>query len=147
MPDNVGYTPGSGATVAADDVGGVLHQRVKLSVGADGVAADVTPTNGLPIEIIAEGEIAEQIEAIRYYLQILSSSIGSAYPDGIGRLRVVLDGTNNISTVTSVNTVSTVSTVNAVTQLNQLGSYTTDPFYFATLNDPAIQLRRNITVT
>lgn len=40
MADNTGYTPGTGATIAADDVGGVLHQRVKLSVGSDGTAAD-----------------------------------------------------------------------------------------------------------
>lgn len=30
MADNVGITPGTGATIAADDVGGVLHQRVKI---------------------------------------------------------------------------------------------------------------------
>lgn len=43
MSDNVPITPGTGATVAADDVGGVLYQRVKLAVGADGVAADLAP--------------------------------------------------------------------------------------------------------
>ncbi len=37
MADNVGYTPGVGATVAADDIGGVLFQRLKLSLGGDGV--------------------------------------------------------------------------------------------------------------
>ncbi len=50
MADNVGYTPGVGSTVAADEIGGVLHQRVKISVGADGSAADwegaVTVTGG-----------------------------------------------------------------------------------------------------
>src|SRR5689334_3210467 len=40
MADNVAITPGSGATVAADDISGVLHQRVKLSIGADGSATD-----------------------------------------------------------------------------------------------------------
>jgi hypothetical protein len=40
MADNVAITPGTGATVAADEIGGVLHQRVKISVGADGTAAD-----------------------------------------------------------------------------------------------------------
>ena len=40
MADNVAITAGSGTTVAADDVGGVLHQRVKVSIGADGTAAD-----------------------------------------------------------------------------------------------------------
>jgi hypothetical protein len=49
MADNVGYTPGVGATVAADDIGGVLHQRVKIGVGADGVATDVSTANPMPI--------------------------------------------------------------------------------------------------
>jgi hypothetical protein len=40
MADNIAVTPGTGASVAADDVGGALHQRVKLSLGADGSAAD-----------------------------------------------------------------------------------------------------------
>lgn len=40
MSDNVAITPGTGATVAADLIGGALHQRVKLSFGADGSAAD-----------------------------------------------------------------------------------------------------------
>jgi hypothetical protein len=40
MADNVAITPGTGATVAADDIAGVLHQRVKISIGADGTAAD-----------------------------------------------------------------------------------------------------------
>jgi hypothetical protein len=41
MADNVAITPGAGASIAADDIGGVLHQRVKVSVGADGAAADL----------------------------------------------------------------------------------------------------------
>ena len=49
MADNVGYTPGSGATVAADDIGGVLHQRVKIGIGEDGTAVDVSATNPMPI--------------------------------------------------------------------------------------------------
>jgi hypothetical protein len=40
LSDNVDITPGSGATVATDDVGGFQHQRVKLSLGADGSATD-----------------------------------------------------------------------------------------------------------
>lgn len=41
--DNILVTPGVGATVAADLVDGALHQRVKLSIGADGTAADLAP--------------------------------------------------------------------------------------------------------
>lgn len=41
MPDNIGYTPGTGASIAADDVGGSLVQRVKAVYGGDGVATDM----------------------------------------------------------------------------------------------------------
>lgn len=40
MADNVSITSGAGTTIAADDIGGVKHQRVKLSLGADGTAVD-----------------------------------------------------------------------------------------------------------
>lgn len=50
MADNVGYTPGVGATVAADEIAGALHQRIKLTLGADGVNdGDVSSTNPLPV--------------------------------------------------------------------------------------------------
>lgn len=49
MADNVNVTPGTGATVAADDVGGVLFQRVKVTHGVDGVATDASATNPLPV--------------------------------------------------------------------------------------------------
>jgi len=49
MADNVGYTPGSGATVAADDIAGVLYQRVKIGIGSDGAATDVSSDNPMPV--------------------------------------------------------------------------------------------------
>lgn len=49
MADNVAITAGSGTTIATDDVGGVQYQRVKPAFGADGAAADVSATNGLPV--------------------------------------------------------------------------------------------------
>lgn len=49
MADNVGYTPGTGATVAADEIAGILHQRVKIGVGGDGVAVDVSSSNPMPV--------------------------------------------------------------------------------------------------
>lgn len=49
MADNVAITPGSGATIASDDVGGVQFQRVKLDVGGDGVSLPVAATaSGAP---------------------------------------------------------------------------------------------------
>ncbi len=51
MADNVAITAGAGTTVAADDVGGVLHQRVKLSIGADGSAADSSAGGGVALAL------------------------------------------------------------------------------------------------
>jgi hypothetical protein len=49
MADNIPVTPGSGSVVAADDVGGILHQRVKLVLGSDGVSdGDLSATNPMP---------------------------------------------------------------------------------------------------
>jgi hypothetical protein len=51
MADNVGYTPGSGAVIAADDISSVLYQRVKISEGADGSATDVSAANPMPASV------------------------------------------------------------------------------------------------
>jgi hypothetical protein len=48
MADNLDVTPGTGSTVACDDVGGVLYQRVRLAVGVDGTAADASLAAPLP---------------------------------------------------------------------------------------------------
>jgi hypothetical protein len=47
MADNVGYTPGTGETVATDDVAGVQYQRIKLTDGQpdSAVHARVKATN------------------------------------------------------------------------------------------------------
>ena len=47
MADNVAFTPGSGATGATDDIGGVHYPRVKLALGADGVAVDAVAGAGV----------------------------------------------------------------------------------------------------
>lgn len=50
MADNVVLNPGTGgATMAADDIGGILHQRVKTGFGPDGSYTDVSLTNPQPV--------------------------------------------------------------------------------------------------
>lgn len=50
MPDNFPTNAGSGGvTFASDDIAGVHYPRVKLSVGADGVAVDVSATDPMPV--------------------------------------------------------------------------------------------------
>jgi len=61
MADNVLITPGIGATVAADDIAGVLHQRVKIEHGADGSATDVSAASPLPVVTTNAGTFATQI--------------------------------------------------------------------------------------
>lgn len=49
MADNVAITAGSGTAIAADDIGSVWHQRVKIEIGADGSATDVSSANPMPV--------------------------------------------------------------------------------------------------
>lgn len=59
MADNVAITPGSGATIATDDVGGVQYQRVKFDVGGDGAASPLVrgqqaKANSLPVALASD---------------------------------------------------------------------------------------------
>lgn len=80
MVDNVAITPGSGATVAADDVGGVLYQRVKLALGADGTASDApvgTGTASGVLRIVAASDSPEmaKLDSILSELQSQATSV------------------------------------------------------------------------
>ena len=51
MVDNTELNAGSGGdTIATDDIAGVKHQRVKIEVGADGSATDVSDANPMPVD-------------------------------------------------------------------------------------------------
>jgi hypothetical protein len=108
MADNVGYTPGSGATVAADDIGGVLYQRVKPVVGVDGVAVDVSNDAPLPVKDDVSGNLLTRI------LQMLMAPLG--YDKSLQRQRGTV--------VIESGTVTTVTTVTAITSLNNIDNYT-----------------------
>jgi hypothetical protein len=51
LADNIAVTPGTGATVATDDVGGIQYQRIKVAFGADGAATDVNTGTGFPVTV------------------------------------------------------------------------------------------------
>jgi hypothetical protein len=55
MADNIDVTPGGGKTIAADEIAGVLYQRIKPTFGADGAATDVSTANPLPVVLSAPG--------------------------------------------------------------------------------------------
>lgn len=52
MADNLSVTPGSGATIAADDIGGgILAQRIKPVWGPDGTGTDTDIASGHPMPV------------------------------------------------------------------------------------------------
>jgi len=71
MADNVEITEGTGTNIAADEIGGVQYQRVKIAAGADGSATDVSDAAPLPVDdaggsltVDNGGTFATQVDAI-----------------------------------------------------------------------------------
>jgi hypothetical protein len=120
MPDNVGYTPGSGAVVAADDINGILYQRIKPSFGGDGQATDVSVSNPMPIVDDRNNQLLSLLQRL---VKIMESN---QVVDSAQRQRIRIDDITGgltlatVSTVTGVTTVSTVTTVTGVTNISQI---------------------------
>jgi hypothetical protein len=143
MSDNIGYTPGTGATIAADEIGGVLHQRIKIGVGGDGQATDVSSSNPMPI--MAYGELIEAIEAMRMAIQSLNRTVGLAqvnpangnmYVDG-SRVTQPISGTVNATQQGAWN----------FTNLATIGGSNANAVPLSLERGAADNLRRNIIVT
>ena len=149
MADNVTYTPGTGATIAADEIGGVLHQRVKISVGADGTAADLSTTTPMPTQ--EQGELVEAIEALRMAEGSLAKTIGYGLPNTLGQqiveVRQATAGNLNVNATGTLTGVTTVSTVSTVTNQSQIGGFVAVDYMPALYHLQADNLRRNISVT
>lgn len=143
MPDNVGYTPGEGAIVAADEILGILYQRIKMTFGVDGVATDVSSDNPLPINAV--GELVEAIEAMRLAIQSLNRTIGMAQvAPTTGRMLVDGSGvTQPVSGTVSANQSGTWNISNLATLGGQAANSAIPAFERATADN----LRRNINVT
>lgn len=65
MADNA-TLPATAAVVAADDIGGVLHQRVKFGLGADGAYSDLAPgrvAEGLALPVVLSDEDLTALQA------------------------------------------------------------------------------------
>lgn len=122
MADNIGYTPGSGATVAADEIGGVLYQRMKPVVGVDGVAVDVSIDNPMPM-------VANQTDdLLRMLSRIVKLLESNAVVDQQQRQRLTLDSITagvtlpTVTTVTGVTTVTTLTTCSTVTSVTNIAA-------------------------
>ena len=82
MADNINVTPGSGKTIAGDDVSGVLHQRVKISLGADGSATDALGGAGAVAAGVQRVTLASDDPAVTS----LSAAATSAKQDALATL-------------------------------------------------------------
>jgi hypothetical protein len=114
MVDNIGYTPGTGANIAADEIAGVFHQRLKLSIGEDGTAVDLSKSNPMPMEA---QRVEDLLVMIGRLLKILESN---GVVDIAQRQRITLDAITaglTLAVVSTVGTVNNVANVSAQTSM------------------------------
>jgi len=76
MADDIAVTPGSGATIGADEISSVKYQRVKLIHGADGVNdGDISRANGYPV---ADARITAQEDLVTIAFGSVTGSFADA---------------------------------------------------------------------
>ena len=155
MPDNVGYTPGTGTKVATREVtysGEAANaQAVGLVTfaGADDAktATDISEANPLPIG--AYGELIEAIEALRMTVNSLSRSIGMALPNAQGFLIMEARQATaaNLQVTASLAATQTLTTLTTLTNQAQIGGFAANDKIPSLMHLQADNLRRNIAVT
>ena len=116
MADNVDITPGAGATVATDEVGGRHFQRVKLTDGAEGSANHAS----VRADGTQEVSLSDINAALYAILEAITRPINQ--DPGTGRVRVLLDAITASLTLATITTVSTVTTCSTVTNQAQMGT-------------------------
>ena len=148
MSDNIGYTPGSGATIAADNIGGVLHQRVKLTSGADGTAVDVSAANPLPVDA-SYGELIQAVGALRMAVAALTRSIGMTLPNATGFpiMEARQPNASNLLVTANLAASQTLGTLTTLTNQQQAGGFALQDQLPATMHMQCDGLRANIVVT
>ena len=143
MADNVGYTPGVGAIIAADDIGGILYQKVKMIHGADGVAHETADSNPLPVT--ATQELMQAIEAMRMAIHSLTRTIGLAQVNPLTG-RMLVDPSGVTSPVSGSVTANQGGTWN-ITNLATIGGVAANSQIQSFERMTADNLRRNITTS
>ena len=160
MPDNVGYTAGSGTKIASREVSysGETAQSQAVGLvtfsGSDDAktASDVDASNPLPVA--AYGELIEAIEAMRFAINQLTKSIGFAMPNTSGQpimeVRQATAANLNATvagTVTANIGTGTLTALTTLTNQSQVGGFNANDQIPAMMNANAGSLRRNISVT
>lgn len=104
MADNVPITPGSGADIATDEIGGLHYQRTKVGFGVDGSYGDVSDANPMPV---SDGSSQNLLNRI---LSVLASPLG--YDKSLQRQRstaVIESGT--VTTVGAINNINNIAAI------------------------------------
>lgn len=103
MADNVPYTPGSGVTIAADDIASTHYQRIKVVLGADGTnLGDVNPANPMPVSGTVSVSGALPVSGTVSLSGPVSGTVSISGP-------VAISGTALVSVVPGVSVVAQVS--------------------------------------
>lgn len=137
MADNIAVTPGSGATVGTDDVGGVQIQRVKLTWGPDGTANDADVATGKPVPVQMRSSTGTEIvfnangQAAMTASAPVTIANNQSYPTGMAPKGFAVDFTTltrpaNTTAYTAADSVSNNPTAGSVTVLSATISDTND---------------------
>jgi hypothetical protein len=79
MADGSVRTPGSGETIASDDIGGVKWQRMKIGVGSDGAATDMKePADGIQTGVLPAGTLLYDDTASSWVKARSARTVGDA---------------------------------------------------------------------
>ncbi len=134
MADNYTATQGTGITVAADDVGGVLYPYAKLDHGADGVASHATVLNPFPtgnviqliqvVPTVDAGNIYASGDLINDVVTITSAALGTG---GLCELVSVTisdasDNTASAYTIFVTNLITSWGTINSAPSIADAGA-------------------------
>lgn len=135
MADNVGYTPGEGAIVAAREIGGALFQRVMIASPAGEESPPLTEAQYRAAQADAIAQLSDTISELA--LAIRRLQVAAPLPDPTGRVRAAIES----------GSLSSVSTVNTVTNINGFAGYSPALVPFAVMQCAANGLRAKIDLT
>jgi uncharacterized protein YcbX len=159
MADNVAYTPGSGAQIAAREVpysGDTTKMQVvglATLTGSDDAKVPADVSEAAPLPVAVYGEMIEAIEAMRFAVAALTKSIGFLLPNAQGfpmmEARQATAANLNATVTGSVSITGTpnIATVTTVANQASVGGLFANDQIPALMHLQADNLRRNITVS
>ena len=111
MADDVGVNPTASYTVAADVIGTIAYQRVKVNIGSDGTVSDVDVTNPLPVTgtVQVSVSVAVSTEVSGTVSVIGPVQISGTVTAGAGTTVISGTVTVNVSGIVPVTTAASVS--------------------------------------